>query len=239
MLGEIVDLVTIGCTLGGWMWTGDTVDLTRLVGDRRLYRCCTCASLLSLWDMTYDAWAFPLTCVGCRTKAGGSKSLIGAVSSSIWSGSKCRCARVSTCCYVAWQLVGALLPVMSAHKCSIAYSSSWGALLWHLIAVANFLVALMILLTGVIRMVLVLPCVSCTHRSCLVGGIDDTIVFQLRCKVPGLDCMVAPHVPMHGLEVDHHLSSNWGHGCGIKIIHSLHCFECWQTRVESTRSHQD
>ena len=71
---------------------------------------------------------------------------------------------------------------MRARKYSIACNSSWGALLWHFIAVANFFVALMILSTGVTvgvhGMVIIFPRVSCAHRSCLVGGIGDTIVFN-------------------------------------------------------------
>ena len=55
----------------------------------------------------------------------------------------------STFLFVDSWLIGALLPMMKAYKCSIASDSSWGALLWHCIAVAKCLVALMILLTGV------------------------------------------------------------------------------------------
>ena len=35
-------------------------------------------------------------------------------------------------------------------------------------------------------MVIVLPRVSCTHCYCLVGGLNDAIVFQGGCKIPSL-----------------------------------------------------
>ena len=80
-------------------------------------------------------------------------------------------------------MIGALMPVMRSCKGSIAYNSSWGASLWHFIAVAKTFVVLIILSNGVIVaflnvMLIVFPRVSCAHRFCLVGGIDDTIVFQ-------------------------------------------------------------
>ena len=79
-------------------------------------------------------------------------------------------------------MIGTLLPVMRAREFSIASNSSWGASLWHCIAVAKFFC----LDDSVDRcdsgsfngMVIVFPRVSCTHRSCLVGGLDVTIVFQ-------------------------------------------------------------
>ena len=71
-------------------------------------------------------------------------------------------------------------------------------------------------------MVIVLPRVSCNHRSRLVGFLNEEIVFQGRCKVPSLECMVDPRVTTHRLEVDHRFDSNWGHWCGVKRIHSLH-----------------
>ena len=82
-------------------------------------------------------------------KSGGLKSMTGTISSAIWPGSKWLCPGGSTFCSVAWLLIGALLPVMKSRKCSIACNSSWSVLLWHCIAVAIFLAALMILLTGV------------------------------------------------------------------------------------------
>ena len=145
----MVVLVRLGCTFGGWLWTGDTTTLTRLGRGHRLYRCCTWVSSYYFWDRNSGACEVLLTCIGCGTKLGGSKSPTGAVCSEICSGSKCRCTGGSTCCYVDWWLIGVLLPVMRYHKCSIASNSSWGAPLWHCIAVAKFLVALMILSTGV------------------------------------------------------------------------------------------
>ena len=167
--------------------------------------------------------------MGCGSRVGGSHSLIGSINSELCSGSKYRCPGGSSCYSVARWLIGALLPVMRSHKFSTACNSSWGASLWHCIVFAKCSVTLMILPTGVTvgvfyGTVIIFPRVGCAHRYCLIGGLDNTIVFQWMRKVPSLDCVVAPRVPTHRLEVDRRFSSNWFHRVGIKIIHSLRCF---------------
>ena len=132
------------------MLTGDTVTLNILGRGRRLYRCCKWVSSSSFWYRTSGACALPLTGVGCGTKVGGSKSPTGAVSSTMCSGCKYRWAGGSILFFVAWRMVHALLTVMRSRNFSISYSLSWGASLWHCIAVAKNFVVLMILSNGVI-----------------------------------------------------------------------------------------
>ena len=174
-------LVRLGCNLGGWIWTGYTTTLAILGRGSKLYRCCTWVSSSSFWDRISGACALLLTVIGYGTTVGDSKSPTCAVSSAIFSGSQCHCTGGSTCCSVDWWLIGALLPIMRARKCSIACNSSWGASLWHFIAIAK----LFCLDDYVNRRdsgdfywrVIVFPLVRCAHRLCLVGGIDGTILF--------------------------------------------------------------
>ena len=134
----MVAMVRMGCTLGGWLWTGYTLTLASLGFCHSLYQCCAWFSSSSLWDRTSGESALLLTGMCCGSRVGGSHSLTGAINSALCSGSKYRCPGGSSCWSVARWMIGAMLPVMRACKWSIACNSSWGASLWHCIAVARF-----------------------------------------------------------------------------------------------------
>ena len=114
--------------------------------------------------------------------AGGSKSLTGAVSSAICSGSKCRCTGLNFLfCGLAagWHTV-------SRDECSQVLNCFYFILGRIVVALYCSFQIFGCLDDSIDRrdsgsfygMVILFPRVSCTHRSCLVGGIDDTIVFQ-------------------------------------------------------------